>query len=221
MFYTSALKWTQPGTEWLGNSLSPNFLGAIIFCGGASKRMGKPKAALPHPGGTLLQHIIQQVQRLTDDITMLGEPPEASVTNFSGRVIADVDPHVGPLVSLRNAYQNDQFSRECYLLLSCDLPFLHAEELFLLCTGFESTKDGAVPVVAGNWQPLAACYRTKSLRRALAELPVNEQRMMKLCDVMDLEPLLDEVYPQLWQLQNVNEPEEYIRFLKSVGWEQS
>ena len=49
-------------------------LGAVILCGGESKRMGEPKAWLPFGGERMLQRVVRLVANVVDDVAVVAAP---------------------------------------------------------------------------------------------------------------------------------------------------
>ena len=49
-------------------------LGAVILCGGESKRMGRPKAWLTFGGERMLQRVVRLVANVVDDVAVVAAP---------------------------------------------------------------------------------------------------------------------------------------------------
>ena len=49
-------------------------LGAVILCGGESRRMGQPKAWLPFGPERMLQHVVRLVSTVTDQVVVVAAP---------------------------------------------------------------------------------------------------------------------------------------------------
>ncbi len=137
---------------------------AGIFVGGASRRMGQPKALLPVAGGpSLLERTVAVVRAAGLTPVLVGRRPELPaleelIGRLGVRVIEDAAAEVGPLGGLV-ALLEDALSRggAPVLALSCDLPNVQPGNLRSL---MDAPAGPAVlaPRREGHWEPLAARY---------------------------------------------------------------
>ncbi len=159
---------------------------AIILAGGSSTRFNTDKGVLELDGKPLLNHVIDAVESLVNEIIV--------VTNTKARADAyaklvtekvmfavDVRESKGPLVGALTGFE--QANGEYSALLPFDSPFVSTEVLSLLfdcCIG----KAAAVP----RWtnqdiEPLHAVYHTKqalvAAKEALAENELDVQAMVE------------------------------------------
>ncbi len=136
-------------------------LTTIVLAGGASSRMGSPKALLPFEGETLLERVVRRVSGLSSDIVVVtGEHVVLPALAPGVRVIVDEIPLQGPLAGI--LYGLRAARTDLCFVCSCDLPFLSPRlicALVELAAGF----DAVVPRWERHLQPLLAVYRRRLL----------------------------------------------------------
>ena len=129
-------------------------LSAVLLAGGESTRMGRDKATVEWRGLPLWACQIEKLRALTSDIfisTRFAVPWRPADV----KLVIDESPSRGPLSGLAASLAT--IETDCLLALAVDMPFMTSSHLKKLCDcakrGF-----GAVPVVNGNLEPLAAVY---------------------------------------------------------------
>ena len=90
---------------------------AAILCGGASRRMGVPKAGLLLPDGrSMIETIRDALEHLCEQVVLVGNPH-----GLRGHaVVEDERPDSGPLAGIEALLRSGAASR--YLVLPCDMP---------------------------------------------------------------------------------------------------
>jgi molybdenum cofactor guanylyltransferase len=129
-------------------------LSAVLLAGGESTRMGRDKATLEWRGLPLWAYQLQKLRALTSNIFVSARfavpwrPADV-------KLVIDESPSRGPLSGL--AASLAIMETDCLLVLAVDMPFMTLSHLKKVC---DCTKPGvgAVPVVNGNVEPLAAVY---------------------------------------------------------------
>jgi molybdopterin-guanine dinucleotide biosynthesis protein A len=146
---------------------------AILLAGGQSRRMGRNKALLPLPGHkhvTFVAHLAALLRSACPEVILVARNAEqaaeyAGVTDV--RLVADVQPGVGPLMGLYSGLRACSCSHA--LLTAVDMPFVQPAMIaFLLAQPYDEAI--VMPLVNGAPQVLLARYP-----RAL--LPLIEQRL--------------------------------------------
>jgi molybdenum cofactor guanylyltransferase len=129
-------------------------LSAVLLAGGESTRMGRDKATLEWRGIPLWVRQLEKLRALTSNIFVSTRFPvpwrPADVT-----LVIDQPPSCGPLSGV--AASLEKMETDCLLVLAVDMPFMTVSHLHTLC-GWAEPRVGAVPVVDGKVEPLAAVY---------------------------------------------------------------
>lgn len=180
----------------------------LILAGGASRRMGRPKALLPVGGTTLVGYLAGRLGPQFGELLVAAGDP--ALVPAGMRQVPDLHPGLGPLSGIEaglEAAGNDRL-----FVVACDLPRVTAEVAALLvarCAG----RDAAVPRVEGRAQPTCACYRTSALdaiRSALDRGHLKAADALQHLDVDWVEGLDPDLF---W---NINTPEDYQVFLSAL-----
>lgn len=141
---------------------------AVVLAGGASIRMGRDKAFLPWgEGRVLLQRQIEVVQAAGVKEIFISGRPGTDYGFFPHPVLLDERPDHGPLEGMEAALREMKGSH--LLVLAVDMPRMSAGFLERLMR-MSGEETGAVPLVGGFYEPLAACYPR-------AVLPLLESRL--------------------------------------------
>src|SRR5215831_2146120 len=93
-----------------------------VLAGGASRRMGTPKALLPFRGRTLIEYVAGEVLTAAGNVTIVGRPELYAGLGFDA--ISDAQPGFGPLGGLLTALSSAD--AEWSLVVACDLPRITA-----------------------------------------------------------------------------------------------
>jgi molybdenum cofactor guanylyltransferase len=152
----------------------------VVLAGGASRRMGSPKALLQASEGTWLERAVARLEGAGASPVLVagGEPAWVPPT---ASYVADGRPGQGPLAGIESAMERSRAQgtasggaasgRWC-LVLACDLPRLEGESLVRLLDArgpidHSPTSDTSISVVAavgpGGLEPLVALYHDSLL----------------------------------------------------------
>ena len=187
--------------------------------------MGSDKASLRFADTTILERIVSQLARHSDDLIVVTGPltessparplikPSSAVT-----VIHDEAPYQGPVSALERGLA--QARRAIVFACSCDLPLLSGAVAHALCAMLDGF-DAAIPEVGGQLQPLHAAYRCAAAGAALRAMEAEgERRLTALALRLHVrrvgEAELRPRDPELLSLLNVNTPADYARALRYV-----
>jgi molybdopterin-guanine dinucleotide biosynthesis protein A len=198
-------------------------LGAVVLCGGESRRMGSPKAWLPFGDERLLQRVVRLAGTVAHAIVVVAAPgQELPELPPDVTVVRDAVAARGPLQGLAGGFAALPRSVELAYATATDVPFLEPRwisRLAELAVGY----DIVIPRVDDLYQPLAALYRKDFV------LPVIERMLAENCRRLTLlvetlrtrvvdETELRAVDLMLGTLRNLNRPEDYREALDLAGF---
>lgn len=130
---------------------------ALLLAGGASLRMGSPKALLDFEGRPLWRVQLEKLQSLLPSELFISAPRELSLPPTEGKILHDEQPGLGPLAGLWAARQ--AMSAPWLIVLAIDLPAMTPAYLQTLRDVARSTKLGQVPREEDDYYlGLAAIY---------------------------------------------------------------
>lgn len=182
--------------------------GALLL-GGASRRMGRDKAALPVEGVPLATRLARLLDDLFEEVLLVGGAPPPGTP---GRRVEDPE---GPRCALRGLVAALEAARSPrVLVVATDLVALTPDLLLALLAAPEA--DVVVPEAKGELQPLCALYRRDAvLPVARANLAAGKLAVRAVFDAAEVQrltgPDLAAVDPDGTALLNANTPEELAR----------
>jgi molybdopterin-guanine dinucleotide biosynthesis protein A len=197
---------------------------SLILAGGRARRFeNKEKALIPFRGKTVIEHTIDVLEELSDEIivSIRDDNQKHVLTDFVGNRTMVVDRYcdVGPLAGMLEGFKAAK--GEYVFVTACDMPYPDAGVIRLL---FECARghDAAVPKWEdGRMEPLCAVYRTAPMVREIEKAVKNGDRFIlapvfKLKDVMyvDMEKIR-RIDPELRMFVNINTMEDMERLSES------
>ncbi|WP_034230224.1 molybdenum cofactor guanylyltransferase [Aquimarina pacifica] len=147
---------------------------AIILAGGKSSRMGSDKGLLLFKGIPFIQHIINAVAPLVNDIIIVSSNPNYSA--FGLQRIEDIVPDSGPIGGLHAGLTRTK--TENNLVISCDVPLVTSELLKKLIAHEKEDFDSIQFEAAGKTMPLIALYR-KNCAAVCEKLLISGERRLR------------------------------------------
>ena len=146
-------------------------LGAVVLCGGESRRMGVPKAWLPFGPERLLQRVVRLVATMAQPIAVVAAERQ-DLPELPADVLIARDPIAGrgPLQGLAAGLSALPDSLELIYATATDVPFLEPRWITRLAELIDD-HDLAIPYVGEEYHPLAALYRRPAV------LPVIERML--------------------------------------------
>jgi molybdenum cofactor guanylyltransferase len=198
--------------------------GAIVLCGGLSRRMGRSKAWLPFGPETMLQRIVRVMGEVVESIIVVAAPNQQLPKLSKSVIIAHDDrPNLGPLSGFAAGLAVLKGRATVAYLSSCDVPFLLPAFVRRVVQRLGSAQI-CLPEVGGHSHPLAAAYGIDVLPAARALLAEGQLRLLSLADRLPVTILTTDdfadVDPTCSSLRNVNSPDEYEAALFQAGYEQ-
>lgn len=136
-------------------------LAGVVLAGGASRRMGRDKATMAHPGGrgiTMVEHIVAVLASRCSPVFVVAAPGQSLPEIGAARVLRDEIRGVGPLLATgRGLHAAAKAGCERAFVSAVDMPYLSAALID------ELASHGGVDVVLpwdGRDHYLAGIYRT-------------------------------------------------------------
>lgn len=148
-------------------SVTKNNINAILLAGGKSSRMGSDKGLLLLNNKPMLQHVIDAVQPLVDEIIIVSNQKEYKQFGFP--VFEDSIKDAGPLAGIYTGLLASKTHQN--IVLSCDVPYVSVELIALLIEkslGFDVT----IPKKNDRTHPMIGVYTQNCL-------PIFEKELEK------------------------------------------
>lgn len=187
--------------------ISPADVEGFLLAGGASSRMGSPKAGLIVGDHPIAERVARTVAPLVARLTVVTDwPDEVAFLHLPS--IPDIHPGKGPLGGLHAALKSGTTS--AIFLAAIDLPFLSADlirELF----SRHGPAPTTVPRTDDGLHPLCAVFDREILPEVERRLQASRLSMRELVEhvgvqVVDLSSCRPPIDPHV--LANINTPEE-------------
>lgn len=195
---------------------------AIVLCGGESRRMGRPKAALPFGPESMLSRVVRLAATAAAPIVVVAAPgQDLPPVPGSPVVVRDEVAGRGPLQGLAAGMRALPEEVELVYATATDVPFLQPAWIDRLVAEI-GDHDLAMPFIGGYHHPLAALYRRATVGPAIdALLAADRLRPFFLVEAVRArivaEETLREVDPTLGTLRNLNTPADYEAALHDAG----
>ena len=183
---------------------------AAVLAGGASRRMGRPKAALPYGAGTLLQFQTTRLSKIFEEVYVVAKEPPAFPAGPAG-ILLDGAPDHAAIHGLLRAIEEAQ---DCIFILGVDMPAL-PEPLIreIARRGGASEAAAVLPRAGGRLQPLAGVWRRAVLPAAEKRLAAGELSLHGLAEIVGAEIVEDDEWrafdPSGNAFENLNTLERY------------
>jgi molybdopterin-guanine dinucleotide biosynthesis protein A len=183
---------------------------AAVLAGGASRRMGRPKAELPYGAGTLLAFQVSRLAELFEEVLVVAKEQPASPV-APGRVVLDRVPQHAAIHGLVRALAE---ADDRLFVLAVDLPAVAPALLRAIAERSLATDAAAlVPRADGRLQPLAAVWRRSVLAAAEGRIAAGEMSLQGLAEEVGAEVLEESAWrafdPSGAAFTNLNTLEQY------------
>ena len=203
-------------------SQSPR-LAALIACGGASLRMGSPKAGLTWRGEAFLARLARQLATVASPVVVVAAPQQLlPALPTCTRRTDDPVQHQGPLAALNQGLLTLQGEAELAFFCGCDAPLLVPAFVTRLATLLDDHSDlvmvrwkdrlqGCATLLRVALQPTVQQLLDQDRRRLLDLVDVSRCRIVDACELTDVDP-------DLLTLRGVNTPAELAELERMWGW---
>ena len=168
---------------------------AAVLAGGASRRMGRSKAALPYGPGTLLEFQTTRLSKLFEEVFLVAKEPPGFPAG-PAQVLLDGAPEHAAIHGLVRAIEE---ARDRIFVLGVDLPVLPDALIREIARrGLASDAVAVVPRAGGKLQPLAAVWRRAALPEAERRIAAGELSLHGLAEAAGVE-VIEEIE---WRAQD-------------------
>jgi len=200
--------------------------GAIVVCGGESRRMGQPKAWLAFGPERMLQRIVRVVGEAARPVVVVAARGQ-TLPDLPReiRVVHDSLEGRGPLQALEAGLTalGDEVTH--VYATATDVPFLVPGWIARLMN-LIGDADLAIPVIDGIPHPLASVYRRLTVLPAIRSLLDHDiLRLRSLIPLVRTRQVgadeLRSVDPDLMTLRNLNTIDDYHASLRQAGFSSS
>ena len=182
---------------------------AAVLAGGASRRMGRPKASLEYGSVTLLEHQTGRLAGIFSPVYAVvkgGEEPAGSA-----RVLLDRMQEHAAIHGLMRALEEVD---DRVFVLAVDLPVLAESVARLIAErSLDSKSPAVIPLCAGLLQPLAAVWRREVLEVARERVARGELSLQGLAQEVGTEVIGEDEWrradPSGNSFLNMNTLEQY------------
>ncbi len=195
----------------------------VVLAGGASTRMGAPKALLEWHGSTLVRRATGIVGRIVTGpvVVVRADGQQLPPLPPNVELAADARDGRGPLEGIAAGLAAVGERAEAVFVCGVDAPFLHPALIGAVVAALAADEqlDVALPVAHGFPHPLAAAYRTRVAAHVQALLADDALAMRALLGRLNVrtldeaallaDPAVGAHDPRLDSLLNVNEPAAY------------
>jgi molybdopterin-guanine dinucleotide biosynthesis protein A len=150
----------------------------VVFCGGASLRMGQDKARIELEGRTFLQRGIDTLSGLVPRVLLASGTRERH-RGHGLECVLDHPDGSGPLAGLAAVLERASDGRARWLLvLACDMPLARPEVFAaLLARARERDADACLLRTERGLEPLFAVYHVRTLPAVRAALERGDRRL--------------------------------------------
>lgn len=187
----------------------------LILAGGASSRMGRPKALLPFGPERLIERQVRLLRPLCQELLIVTNDPEAFAL-LGLPMIKDHSPGQGPLAGLEAGL--GAANQPLVLAVACDMPFLSGKVITALYTHLTDDVLAAVPRAPDGPEPLCALWRRTALSAIQGALAAGQRSPQRLLEQLPVAWLEGEALTALGDpsrlFLNCNTPADYERALQ-------
>ncbi|HEX6593507.1 MAG TPA: molybdenum cofactor guanylyltransferase [Bacillota bacterium] len=183
----------------------------VILAGGKSTRMGRNKALLTLGMKPIIEHIVSELQPISDKLVVVANEPD-DYTFLGVPIVRDRYKNKGPLAGIEAAmYQTEA---DQYVIAACDMPFIDRNIYkYLLTELYDFT--AVIPLFDGKVHPLTSIYRREALPHIQAQLENNDLQVTRLATHIRINYVSQFAGVSTERLQrhffNMNDPSEYER----------
>ncbi len=190
-----------------------NNITGIILSGGKSYRMGSDKGFVLYKNKPFMQHVIDAMQPLVNEIIIVSDNPEYD--KFKLKRINDSIKDAGPLAGLYSGLQASK--TELNLVLSCDIPLMNTKTLQKLIDQVSDEIDVIQIKSKGKDMPLIALYNRQCKTVCYKLLMQGERRLRVALEQLKVKTItLDEFQEKF--TENINTQDDLKKINNAIKY---
>lgn len=184
---------------------------AAVLAGGASRRMGVPKATLPYGRRTLAEHQIERLAAIFSKVWLVTrDAPDFSPG--AARLLFDRDPERSAMSGLIRALEE---AEDRVFVLAVDLPLVPDAVLRGIADrALASPAPAVLPEHDGALEPLAGVWRRTALAEARRRAGTGDRSLRGLAEAIGAEPFAESAWrpldPSGNAFANLNTVEDWV-----------
>lgn len=153
-----------------------NGVNAYVLAGGKSSRMGSDKGLMLFNGKPMIQHVIEQLEPVVDEVLVVGNSTAYDI--FGKEVIRDLIKGIGPAGGIYSALEHTNATHN--FIVSCDMPFIRSGAIeFIIQNSFQY--QITLPVHHQKAEPLCGVYAKECLSKWQG---LVQQKIVRLHDMI-------------------------------------
>lgn len=197
-------------------------VGSVILAGGRSRRMGRPKEALPIGDSTMLGRTVDTLLTCSYPVVVVARDTKQDLPPIAleAEVVFDDQIDQGPLMGMLTGMRAAAGECDAVFVTGCDSPLLEANAIDWLSHQL-GEYDLVMAKIEDFCQPLGAIYRTSvipTIETMLAEGIQTPRTLAERCNARLLSAAeVDTFDPDRRFLTNVNSPEDYDSLRSHFG----
>jgi len=181
--------------------------------GGKSRRFGQDKVMAPIGDKPLIEHVIEVITPLMEDIILVG-PARPGMRGL--KRVDDLIPGCGPMGGIYTALKTAESAFS--FVFAADMPTIHAG-LVAYMQSLAKAQDVIVPVWSGGFEPLHAIYNRTVLTVIEPLVMERKLRIDRFFDQAAVERVPEHVLRRYGEPQdlfaNINTPQDVGRIKRS------
>ncbi|SES79322.1 molybdenum cofactor guanylyltransferase [Oceanobacillus limi] len=191
---------------------------SVVLSGGNSSRMGTNKSLLKLNGKTVIESIIKQLERCSDEIVVSANNNK-DYDFLSVPIINDRFNNKGPLAGMEAALY--YIKADYYVIAACDMPFVDSKVYRYLINNIGS-HDAIIPVYQGRIHPVSGVFKRDVLPHIQHLLNRDQLSIRKLFNHINVKFMEEFTTIPSSQLENhffnMNKPADYekAKFLSGL-----
>ena len=178
----------------------------LVLAGGASRRMGRPKAWLEVGDTFLLRYVVDRLAPAFSEVMVSFAEPEQLEEPLPYRIVFDRKRSAGPLAGLEAGLLAAR--NELIFAMACDMPYV-TKEFANMAVVAARRSDAAIPRIGGRPEPVCGAYARSALPAMSEALDAGRLKTADAIAELDV-TWLEDVDPDLFR--SLNTPEDLERF---------